>query len=151
MRESFSFLSYYIIARDHLCDPWMESKMPNFPPTEAAAADTSFRPFKKKKRLYVYLWSRGTRATVRREKGPKGWRSICLVIFPFWWLGGQLERGDHTTRHVWIITCVWHACYSTRMTAFSRFFLLAQPRTPSLLYMSCVFCKLFRAKVALLL
>ena len=63
------FLSYYIIARDHLCDPWMESKMPNFPPTEAAAADTSFRPFKKKKWLYVYLWSRGTRANRAARKG----------------------------------------------------------------------------------
>ena len=56
------FLSYYIIARDHLCDPWMESKMPNFPPTEAAAADTSFRPFKKKKMIIcISLITRYTR------------------------------------------------------------------------------------------
>ena len=38
----------------------------------------------KKKNDYMYIFDHEVHAqTVRREKGPKGWRSICLVIFPF--------------------------------------------------------------------
>ena len=107
---------------------------------------------KKKKWLYVYLWSRGTRANRAARKGAERLAIDMPRYIPLLMVRRSTRKGrPHNTACWRIITCVWHACYSTRMTAFSRFFLLAQPRTPSLLYMSCVFCKLFRAKVALLL